>query len=594
MSPSTACPSRLALGIAAALGCAALPVPAIPPSSTQAGFARARLAPGLQRLHALPAHTATAGSVLSVANCDDAGPGSLRSTIATAGESDTIDLGNLPCSTISLTSGQIPIPQQDLVLQGPGKDALVIDAQASSRVFDLGHPYAQGSGIRIAGMTLANGRADHGGCINAAGDLLLDDVRIRDCRATATGTTAAMGGGVFTLGNLHLMGSIITGNRAIAAAGGASGGGLASLRYLLASDSELGANTVISSGGDAGGGGVVATGLDLVDCNVHHNTALAGSGIASGGGLLSLGSSDPTLAATVMARFTRGALHDNRAHSDASGSGGGGLQTGLIAGATTQGGGSLLTHTTASGNEAGSDCLDQCMVLGGAVAGFGGITLEQSALIDNRVVLGPTAVDGWAIGGALAILPGAPASAALTVQQSTLSANRAGAPGTAIGGAIATAGAPVHLAGVTIAFNQASTSAGGVMVNGNDSTFVSSIIADNQAPTAADVGSAGTPAIAGGDHNLIGAAAANIVLPVDTLHDDPQLLPLADNGGATRTHALHACSPALDRGIADGSTYDQRGAPWLRVHGSQADIGAYELQPAADRIFSADFDDHAC
>ena len=49
-------------------------------------------------------------------------------------------------------------------------------------------------------------------------------------------------------------------------------------------------------------------------------------------------------------------------------------------------------------------------------------------------------------------------------------------------------------------------------------------------------------AIYGAD-NLIDAADPDIALPADTLHGDPMLLPLADNGGPTRTHALATAAP---------------------------------------------------
>src|SRR5690606_708942 len=60
---------------------------------------------------------------------------------------------------------------------------------------------------------------------------------------------------------------------------------------------------------------------------------------------------------------------------------------------------------------------------------------------------------------------------------------------------------------------------------------------------------------------------------------DPMLGPLAFNGGPTQTHALLAGSPAIDKGSNPAAlTTDQRGAPFVRVSGPQADIGAYEKQ----------------
>lgn len=53
---------------------------------------------------------------------------------------------------------------------------------------------------------------------------------------------------------------------------------------------------------------------------------------------------------------------------------------------------------------------------------------------------------------------------------------------------------------------------------------------------------------------------------------DPMLLPLADNGGPTKTHALAPNSPAINAGTL-GSTHDQRG---IARNAAAPDPGAYE------------------
>jgi hypothetical protein len=59
---------------------------------------------------------------------------------------------------------------------------------------------------------------------------------------------------------------------------------------------------------------------------------------------------------------------------------------------------------------------------------------------------------------------------------------------------------------------------------------------------------------------------------------DPRLGALADNGGPTHTCALRSDSPAVNGGLnALGLTTDQRGAPYARVVGVAADIGAFEF-----------------
>jgi hypothetical protein len=77
-------------------------------------------------------------------------------------------------------------------------------------------------------------------------------------------------------------------------------------------------------------------------------------------------------------------------------------------------------------------------------------------------------------------------------------------------------------------------------------------------------------------------------LPPDTIAADPLLAPLADNGGTTKTHALGAGSPALDRGLSGTWDWDQRGTGFPRVLNGFADIGAYERDP--DLIFADGFD----
>jgi hypothetical protein len=75
--------------------------------------------------------------------------------------------------------------------------------------------------------------------------------------------------------------------------------------------------------------------------------------------------------------------------------------------------------------------------------------------------------------------------------------------------------------------------------------------------------------------------SSDLATPGDTLTDDPQLQPLAANGGPTLTHALVEGSPALDVGNNTASlSFDQRGDGYARVSGLGTDIGAFEYQRA--------------
>ncbi|HUP42200.1 MAG TPA: choice-of-anchor Q domain-containing protein, partial [Thermoanaerobaculia bacterium] len=70
-----------------------------------------------------------------------------------------------------------------------------------------------------------------------------------------------------------------------------------------------------------------------------------------------------------------------------------------------------------------------------------------------------------------------------------------------------------------------------------------------------------------------------------TLSDDPQLSPLADNGGPTETMAIGTASPAFDAaGACPPPATDQRGV--ARPQGAACDLGAFELAEASlDRDF---------
>ena len=85
------------------------------------------------------------------------------------------------------------------------------------------------------------------------------------------------------------------------------------------------------------------------------------------------------------------------------------------------------------------------------------------------------------------------------------------------------------------------------------------------------------------DIDIIATSDGNTPTPLASI-----LLPLADNGGATRTHALPEGSPALDKITGRDCTElspstDQRGLS--RPSGMACDIGAFEYQQATSSFF---------
>jgi hypothetical protein len=85
-------------------------------------------------------------------------------------------------------------------------------------------------------------------------------------------------------------------------------------------------------------------------------------------------------------------------------------------------------------------------------------------------------------------------------------------------------------------------------------------------------------------YNLSSDGAGGFLTEVtDQINTDPKLGPLTDNGGPTKTMALHVGSPAIDTGDSFGLGTDQRGQPRYdnpnianATSGDGADIGAYE------------------
>jgi hypothetical protein len=120
-------------------------------------------------------------------------------------------------------------------------------------------------------------------------------------------------------------------------------------------------------------------------------------------------------------------------------------------------------------------------------------------------------------------------------------------------------------------------------------TVRSTIVADPRpGEDADDCATAGNSTIASSGFNLADDASCDFELPTDRRNVDPKLGPLGDNGGPTPTQALLEGSPAIDRGVADATTVDQRGLArpfdFTTVEnvagGDGSDVGAFELHPA--------------
>lgn len=239
---------RLAAALAGASLAAAVPAGA----ATDQPWTRLRSEPvwplfgSLSESARRPVPATPNGARRIVTNCDDDGLGSLRETIAAAGESDIVDLSQLQCGRITLETGAIPIEVDNLTLVGGGPGRSIVDGGERDRLFihygfgtlTLQQLTVSGGYYRATGHDVA-----FGGCIAARSYLSLDHAVVRDCKAIGVGsygggtfsyallmknstisgnlaagrldqaTTAAFGGGAYAY-LVSITGSTITGNRA--------------------------------------------------------------------------------------------------------------------------------------------------------------------------------------------------------------------------------------------------------------------------------------------------------------------------------------------------------------------------------------------
>jgi Right handed beta helix region len=240
--------------------------------------------------------------------------------------------------------------------------------------------------------------------------------------------------------------------------------------------------------------------------------------------------------------------------------------------------------STLSDNVAAADAETMLAEGGGAMLIGGNVQLNRCTISDNRA-------DN---GGGIKHQTGY--SNTTLIENSTISGNTArnSAGGIEVFCSKCTP-ALLQVLNSTIAFNTATSAYGAGFYTNANVDAQSTIIAGNTSLSGGfgDLFAAG---MSGAD-NLIQSTNVTPDAGVITVTADPQLLPLADNGGATFTHALADGSPALQAGnnVALLST-DQRGAGFSRTLNGMVDIGAWQTQDAGtqktqqDGIFGGKFD----
>ncbi len=188
---------------------------------------------------------------VSVTDCSDSGAGTLRGIIATAANNSTVDTS--ACSTITLSTGAIPVAQHSLTINGPVAGRTTITAIGSlvkDRIFT--HTGTVGSGasnFSLSKLTVEYGRAYdgslgnpgpgvNGGCIASVGNVILTDSSVAHCSANSL-HGRVYGGGIFASGLVWATRSTIKDNLATSLSASTYGGGVFSGGEFLAKYSTI-------------------------------------------------------------------------------------------------------------------------------------------------------------------------------------------------------------------------------------------------------------------------------------------------------------------------------------------------------------------
>ena len=434
--------------------------------------------------------------------------------------------------------------------------------------------------VLLVRVQISNGQgALGGGGIWNSGSLTLENSEVANNEMLFA---ANNGGGIYTGPNSNLTlraGTVVRDNTSFGAGGGiyndggtvtieasavadnyasGDGGGISSsssgnaLAQVTVRNSEISGNRAVQEGDGAGiwnGSGSTTT-LDQ-DARIEGNDA-----VGHGGAIANM------IGGTV--NISTSSLNNNR-----SGTAGNTVNVGN-GGAVWNNGTMFVTSSSLRDNAAGKGANSS----GGAFYNTGLLVLSNSAVYANQ-----TQPESGGNGGAIYN------TKTLVVLNSTLSGNTASGRG----GAIQMSGGYADIRHATITGNAATIAHGGLYLVGPSSEvdIKHSILAGNTgAGVAADCNNAFATVTSKG-YNLAGDACGSVfgAATNDLVGVDPKLAALADNDGATKTHALQIGSPALNAIPQAACTdndwpqlaTDQRGI--ARPQDVKCEIGAYEQKP---------------
>jgi hypothetical protein len=175
--------------------------------------------------------------------------------------------------TITLGGSQLTITDK-VIIQGPGKELLAIDANAQSRVFNI----AVGAEATLSNVAMSGGLADYGGGIYNAGNLTITSAIVTS--NSTIDDSCHDGGGIYNLGTLHVIGSTISNNSA--KGNESNGGGIYTEGPMSVTDSTI-------SNNDADGGGGIC---NYFATSTISNSTITGNRGGFGGGIMNYQSND--------------------------------------------------------------------------------------------------------------------------------------------------------------------------------------------------------------------------------------------------------------------------------------------------------------
>lgn len=467
-------------------------------------------------------------------------------------------------STITLTQGAIGITKA-VAITGPGADKITISGGKTSRIFSI--EYGQPSPpVTISGLTLADGYSsanDGGAAIASTGtSLVIENSVLSGNTGFNVGALSIFGGNVayYTrLDNVTIANNVTTGPKTSAltlSAGfkdahltallqncriiGNTGTGIYSSKYA---DLTIKDSTISGNSGKRGGGiyAKYEPNLSIIGSTISGNSA------TNGGSGVFLNDS--------AASFTLTQITGNTT----SGDGGGILVTGYSSPTTPY---SLLALTDSSVSNNTAYTYGAGIDVKRAVT----VTIERSLISGNDLNDFSNGAGG---GLALQSLSGK-----TTIDNSTFYHNFAYRNGGGIGIFNATVGNNTKITSSTIVGNGTAYFYSNGILGAGQPYVGSSIIANNASRLYSQdvVGSFLMK------YTLVENPGGATITGIYNIGGDPQLAPLAMNGGPTMTLLPAVTSPVINAGspLFVTTTLDQRGVP--RTVGGTADMGAVERQ----------------